>query len=176
MNRIVSRTLLRAVPGLCLAALIVTAALGGAGGFYLSVERPAGDDPALRGAVLVVRPTGCHEPAKARLTATAEGIVDGKRQSRPVTLHAVGEGVYTVRQEWPAEGAWVLSLTGTYRGQTTSALVELGAGGAVVSRTAGGTDLPVHLIHGKAGRDDLASALASAQRRVAAVATTGRSR
>jgi hypothetical protein len=103
-----------------------------AGGFQLSVETPAASgDPQLKDAALVVRTFGCMKPADARLSATAEGIVNGKRQSLPLELKDVGTGVYTIKQEWPSEGSWVLAVTGDYNGMTSSLLVELAPNGKV---------------------------------------------
>ena len=40
-------------------------------------------------------------------------------------------GVYAVFHEWPAEGVWVVSLTGSYLGATTSAIVPIGPKGFI---------------------------------------------
>lgn len=102
-----------------------------AGGFYVSVERPAKDDTELKGAVLLVRAYGCHNPEDANLTASAEGIVNGKRQSIPVQLIKTSKGVFAIKQQWATNGAWVLNISGAYLGATRSLLVELGAQGKV---------------------------------------------
>jgi hypothetical protein len=109
-----------------------------AGGFQLSVEVPdSSTDPQLKGAVLLVRTYGCHQPTDATLTAMAEGLVKGRRQSLPVKLTPTSTGVYAIRQQWPAEGTWVLAITGTYRGMISSALVELGPNGKVQAEPLG---------------------------------------
>ncbi|PYT11864.1 MAG: hypothetical protein DMG59_25210 [Acidobacteria bacterium] len=102
-----------------------------AGGFFLTIGNPvAGNAPQFKSAVLVVRPDGCGEPAKAQITGTAEGIVAGARRSIPIKLMALPTpGVYAVYREWPAEGVWVVSLTGKYHDATTSAIVPIGAKG-----------------------------------------------
>jgi len=104
-----------------------------AGGFFLTIGSPvAANAPQVKGAVLVVRPDGCHEPAKAQITGTAEGLVAGARRSIPLKLVALPTpGVYAVFQEWPAEGVWVVSLTGSYLGATTSAIVPIGPKGFI---------------------------------------------
>ncbi len=102
-----------------------------AGGFYLSVEIPPTNNPQLKDAVLLVRPYGCKKPSDATLSATAEGVVKGERRTVPLRLTSVSEGVYAIRQEWPAEGAWVLAINGTYSGHDTGVLVRLGANGRV---------------------------------------------
>ena len=102
-----------------------------AGGFFLSIGNPvAANVPQVKKAVLVVRPDGCNEPAKAQITGTAEGIVNGARQSVHLKLTALPTpGVYAVFREWPAEGIWVVNLTGKYLGATTSAIVPIGPKG-----------------------------------------------
>jgi hypothetical protein len=102
-----------------------------AGGFFLTIGNPvAANVPQVKGAVLVVRPDGCEQPAKAQITGTAEGIVNGARRSVPLKLTTLPTpGVYAVYREWPAEGVWVVNLTGVYRGATTSAIVPIGPKG-----------------------------------------------
>lgn len=107
-----------------------------AGGFQLSVEAPgASADSQLKDVVLIARTYGCHQPADARLSAAAEGLVNGARKSVPLELRSIGSGVYAIKQQWPSEGTWVLALTGAYNGMTSSVLVELGANGNVLPGT-----------------------------------------
>ena len=106
-----------------------------AGGFQLTVEAPDAGQTNLKDAALIVRTFGCHQPADASVTVTAEGILDGRRQSLPVELKADAKGVYGIRQQWPAEGKWVLVLTGTYNGMTSTIFVELGEKGRVYADT-----------------------------------------
>ena len=65
--------------------------------------------------VVAVRAVVCENLADVRLTGTAEGLVDGKRQSLPITLTAIepAEAVYAIQQQWPESGAWVLHLKGS---------------------------------------------------------------
>jgi hypothetical protein len=102
-----------------------------AGGFYVDVLRPEKGDTEVKGAVLLVRAYGCHKPEDANLTATAEGIVNGKRQSIPLQLTKTSKGVFAIKQQWATSGAWVLNISGVYLGATRSLLVELGAQGKV---------------------------------------------
>jgi hypothetical protein len=107
-----------------------------AGGFQLSVETPGkSNDANLKGGVLVVRTYGCYRPADARLSATAEGLIGGRRRTVPLELHPIDSGGYAIRQQWPQEGTWVLALTGDYNGMTCSVLVELGPAGKVLPGT-----------------------------------------
>ena len=99
------------------------------GGFWLELGSPtASSDPKATGAVVLARFVGCHEPEKAVLTATAEGVVQGKRQSialQPVSLST--PGLYAISRTWPAEGKWVLRLEGRYAPTSivTSTLVKV---------------------------------------------------
>jgi hypothetical protein len=121
---------------LILLAASMLAPLAAAGGFYLAVERPAKGDAEFKDAVLVVRPYGCHQPEDANVKVTAEGLVNGKRQSIVVSLARASKGVYAVKQQWPSTGVWVLNISGEYLGAVRSALVELGTQG----KLSGGDD------------------------------------
>ena len=104
-----------------LAALLLIVGLGAAapGGFELRAHVPASGQ-----AVLVVNAYGCHQPEKAKVWGKAEGIVDGERKTVTLTLRKLAAGVYAVERQWPKEGTWVLSLTGKYRGNVSSLLIE----------------------------------------------------
>jgi hypothetical protein len=75
----------------------------------------AGTDFKQKGAVLAVRALVCDDLDAVRVTGTAEGIVNGARQSMPLRLIpiATAPGVFVVQQQWPAQGQWVLHLAGT---------------------------------------------------------------
>lgn len=100
--------------------MLLPLALAWGGGFFLVVQnKPSG---------LTVQAEGCHDYTHARITAQAEGIVNGKRQSITLELTAAGKpGLYTVRKQWPAEGKWVLVFNGTSGGLNTHTLVDLTA-------------------------------------------------
>lgn len=135
LTRMPARTLIT-LASLGSALLLAMASPALAGGFQLSIETPAGSaDPQLKDVVLVARTYGCHQPADAKLSATAEGFVGGKRKSMPLELRSIGSGVYAIKQQWPSEGAWVLALTGAYNGMVSSVLVELGPNGNVLPGT-----------------------------------------
>lgn len=102
-----------------------------AGGFQLTVEAPPAGDAHLKDAALLVRTYGCNTPADASVTATAEGVVNGRRQSIPLEMKGDATGVYHIKQQWPAEGTWMLSFTGTYNGMTCTVFVDLGPNGKV---------------------------------------------
>lgn len=81
-------------------------------------------------ALMAVRTEGCADPAKAQITATAEGVVNGARQTMALTLMPVAApGVFVILREWQDPGAWVVSLTGVCAGAKAGALVPIGPTG-----------------------------------------------
>ena len=124
------------VASLGAALLLATSSQALAGGFQLSVETPSSSsDPQMKDVVLVARTYGCHQPADAKLSATAEGLVNGARKSVALELRSIGSGIYAIKQQWPPEGTWVLAITGDYNGMTSSVLVEIGTNGKVLPGT-----------------------------------------
>jgi hypothetical protein len=100
-------------------------------GFTFTIGNPvASQDFQMKAAAFVFRTEGCADPAKSQIGGTAEGLVKGSRRS--VLLKVVASsrpGVYAVYQNWPAEGDWVVNLTGTCGNATAGALVPLGPKG-----------------------------------------------
>ena len=130
---VVNRSIKRPV-SVVVATLIVfvCVATGLAGGFQLSVETPSGAATGqLKDAVLLVRTFGCHTPADARVSATAEGVVNGERRSLPLEVAYDSTGVYALKRQWPSEGSWVLAITGEYNSFTSTLIVDLGPNGNV---------------------------------------------
>jgi len=127
------------VPALCVLATAISTL---AGGFYLSLERPGTNDfQNSTDVVLMVKPYGCHQPEEALISAKAEGLVKGRRETIELKLHpASSKGVYGIKRQWPGEGDWLVAVRGTYLGAHTSALLELGPDGAVTIEKAGGKD------------------------------------
>jgi hypothetical protein len=114
--------------------LIAITALAGqlfAGSLILQLGNPEANAEAKRAnAVLVIKATGCHDPSTAQLTATAVGMVDGKRQSIPLQLTKLSEaGAFALSQQWPKSGKWVIELVGRNGEQFTNALVTAGPEG-----------------------------------------------
>jgi hypothetical protein len=103
-----------------------------AGGFVLQIGKPSANPEAqAKQAVLVVRGVACVEQEKTTVTGTAEGIVNGARESVALKLIPLsGESTYAVARQWPSEGKWVLTFTMTnpHFGQQ-SALVGVEPGG-----------------------------------------------
>ena len=117
------------VPALCILATATTLT---AGGFYLSLEKPASaDTPQIKDAVLLVKSYGCHQPEDALISATAEGVVKGHRQTIKLQLHPASKGVYAIKQQWPTEGVWLVAVRGSYLGAHRAALLELAPDGTV---------------------------------------------
>src|SRR5882762_235380 len=92
------------------AALAVTSLI--AGGFSIELGNPdANSDAKAKNSLVVVRAVGCHDPAKAKYSVTAEGKVDGKRQSIPLNLVALSQpGTYAIKGDVPSSGKWVLVI------------------------------------------------------------------
>jgi len=120
----------------------LAAAAAYAGGHQISAQA-APYDIAKRGGALVVSLTNCGLPSSGTMSGTAEGLINGRRQSIPLKLLKTSKrGVYAVTRQWPIEGTWVLRLES--RGpHPVGALVELrpehaaaAAGGAPASGVA----------------------------------------
>jgi hypothetical protein len=83
-------------------------------------------------ASFAVRTEGCADPATALISATAEGLVNGARQSAALRLlPGTGPGVYLVSRDWPTQGVWVVRLIGTCANAKAGALVPIGPGGFI---------------------------------------------
>ncbi|MFL6350547.1 MAG: hypothetical protein ACJ74Z_01670 [Bryobacteraceae bacterium] len=83
-----------------------------AGGFALQIGKPSTNPEAqAKKAVLVVRGYACVAPKSTSVSATADGFVNGKRQSIPLKLIPLsGESTYALTRQWPKEGKWVITL------------------------------------------------------------------
>ena len=95
-------------------ALTVTAWAGTS--FRLEIGPPvaAGTNYKVKGALFAVRALVCEDMNAVRVTGTAEGMVNGARQSVTLRLIPVNSpGVFVVQQEWPVEGQWVVHVSGT---------------------------------------------------------------
>ena len=104
--------MLRATPGAAVLGLVGQLF---AGGFYLQLGNPEANPEARKAsAVLTIKATGCGEPAKAQITASAIGVIDGRRQEIALKLTPLSEpGVYALARQWPNEGRWVIQLRGS---------------------------------------------------------------
>jgi hypothetical protein len=113
------------------AALLALAGQLLAGGFFLQLGNPEASAEARKNnAVVTIKATGCHDPATAKLTATAVGMVNGHRQSIPLTVTKLSEvGMFAISQQWPKEGKWVIELVARNGEQFTNSLVAAGPNG-----------------------------------------------
>ena len=109
-----------------------------AGALLLEVGNPVSNPEALRDhAVLVVRTTACHSPEKTTVSATAEGVVNGVRQSIPLKVITLSTaGTFAVTHEWPEQGAWAVKMVATnpeYKNYATSVVVPIHGDSAQLS-------------------------------------------
>jgi hypothetical protein len=109
-----------------------------AGPPWIAIEYPANPfDRTSRDAFLTVR-TYHHGDLRAKtVTGTAEGIVNGKRQSMKLDIRPGSQpGMYAVRWQRPAVGRWVLVISsGTAGVSEATAVVEISPTGGVAGVT-----------------------------------------
>ena len=119
------------------AALTVVASTAAlAGPPWIAIEYPVNPhDSNTRGALLTVRTYHHGELMSYQLSGTAEGIVNGRRQTMPLDIRRLTQaGMYAVRFQKPAQGSWVLVITSSQNGAfAASALVTIDSGGGVAS-------------------------------------------
>ena len=116
-----------------LSTLFTVAAMALGQGFTFAIGGPvAAQDFQVKTAVFALRTEGCADPAAAQIGGTAEGVVNGGRQSLPLkVMKASKPGVYAVFQNWPHEGNWVVNLKGTCGAEVAGAVVPIGANGFI---------------------------------------------
>jgi hypothetical protein len=116
-----------------IAAFALASAWAHPGTFAFTIGNPvASQDFHSKSAAFVFRTEACADPAKAQISATAEGIVKGARQSVALkVVPASKPGVYAVNQSWPTEGDWVVSLRGTCGSESAGAIVPMGPKGFI---------------------------------------------
>jgi hypothetical protein len=102
-----------------------------AGGFYLQLGNPEASAEARKlGAVVTIKAAGCHDPAAAKITASAIGNVNGERRTLPLEVKSLSEpGMFAVVGQVPKEGKWVVQLVGTNGEMFTNTLVAAGPDG-----------------------------------------------
>lgn len=112
-----------------LASVFIAAPLF-AGALTLRIDdAKANPDAIAKNAVVVARITACHSPEKTTVTATADGVVNGQRQTIRLKVENLSEpGAFAVVRQWPREGAWTVTLIATnpdYRNYATSIVVPI---------------------------------------------------
>ncbi len=132
-----TRTLLRSF-ALVFALTLTAFSAANAGPPWIAIEYPANPfDRTSRDAFLTVR-TYHHGDLMARtVTGTAEGVVNGKRQSMRLDIRPGSQpGVYAVRWQRPAVGRWVLVISSGSAGVTdATAVVEISPSGGIAGVT-----------------------------------------
>ncbi len=138
-------SLLRSLAAATLAVALLVTATGAGTMFRLEIGPPvaAGTDKKIlkdgKKALLAVRAVVCDDLANVRITGTAEGIVNGSRQSVPLTLTEVNkaDAVYVVSYQWPENGSWVLHLKGSCSNPKAEAstLVPMNKGAFIREKT-----------------------------------------
>ena len=113
-----------------------------AGPPWIAIEYPANPfDRSTRDGFLTVR-TYHHGDLRSRtVTGTAEGIVNGKRQTMRLDIRPASQaGMYVVRWQRPSSGKWVLVINAAEQGiVTASAVVEINPAGGIA-----GVTVPTH--------------------------------
>jgi hypothetical protein len=115
------------------AAALTTAA---AGPPWIAVEYPANPhDPNTRGAFCTVRTYHHGEMMAFDISGTAEGLVNGKRQSVRLDIRRLPQaGMYAVRWQKPAQGEWALVISTARDGHfMATALIDVDSRGRVSS-------------------------------------------
>ena len=114
-----------------IAAVFALAGQLSAGGFWLQLGNPEANAEARQlNAVVTIKAAGCHDPAVAKVTATATGIIAGQRRTIPLKLDKLSEpGSYALSQQWPAEGKWVIQLVARNDEQFTNTILVAGPHG-----------------------------------------------
>lgn len=113
---------------------LVFAGVVAAGPPWIAIEYPANPlDPGTRGALLTVRTYHHGDLMAYDISGTAEGLVNGKRESVRLDIRRLPQaGTYAVRWQKPAQGTWALLISTTRDGHfMASALVSIDAAGRV---------------------------------------------
>lgn len=116
---------------LLLAALVTTASPLVAGSPWISIELPANRmSEDTRGAFLTVRTYYHQTPAQLAMRGTAEGLVDGRRASIPLSYRTPRQtGVTALEQNWEQRGVWLLDIRAFNGNSEISAVVGVGQSG-----------------------------------------------
>ena len=112
---------------------LVAAMLACAEGFTFVIGSPvASQQFQFKAATFVFRTDGCGDVGTQQVSATAEGVLKGERQS--VALKVIPGSkpeIYAVFQTWPTEGQWIVNLKGTCGNASAGAIVPMGPKGFI---------------------------------------------
>src|SRR5690242_17095761 len=103
---------------------------------WISIELPANPyDQSTRDAYLLVHSFHHGTAIGYIVTGTAEGIVNGERQSVKLEFAETSRtGVYALRRSWPEQGTWTLVIKANQGpGDAATAVVDLGPDGEVTA-------------------------------------------
>lgn len=112
-------------------ALMTAAVWAQSFGFEVGNPIAAQDYRVNKSAAFAFRITGCAEPEKADISATAEGIADGARRTVTVKVTQTARpGVYAVLPQWGA-GRWAVVLKGSCGAMQAGAVIPVGPRGFI---------------------------------------------
>ena len=119
----------------CLACALLACVLSASpDGLSIQFANPvAAQSYQMKRSAFVFRTMGCADNAKAEVSATAEGKVDGQRRSVTLKVHTAqaAHNVFGIFKEWPSQGVWVVSVNARCAGRTAGALVSTDEKGIV---------------------------------------------
>ena len=105
--------------------------LASAQGLSISIGNTvaAGQVAKVKSLQFVFRVNGCADFSKAKVAATAEGIVGNARRTVTLEPSAVPtqSGVYGIPDQWGTDGTWVVAITANCLGATAGAIVQMNA-------------------------------------------------
>ena len=119
-------------------ASFLVAGIAVAGPPWIAIEYPANPlDPNTRGAFLTVRTYHHSDLMAYEISGTAEGLVNGKRQSSRLDIRRLPQaGMYAVKWQKPATGSWALLISTTRDGNhMASVLIDVDSKGGIASVT-----------------------------------------
>ena len=111
--------------------MLVASSTVSAADFSLTIGSPvaAGVATKVKSSVFAVRLEQCENISQSKITATAEGMVDGARKRLPVQLIATASpNVFVVPEVWGDDGAWVVNLKATCADAKAGAIVPTRGG------------------------------------------------
>lgn len=124
--------------GLATVLMFIVSGVALSGPPWIAIEYPVNPhDPNTRGAFMTIRTYHHGDPMAYEISGTAEGLVNGRRQSSKLDIRRLPQaGMYVVRWQKPAEGSWALVVSTTREGtHVASVLVDVDSRGRVASVT-----------------------------------------
>ena len=89
----------------------------------------AGQVAKVKSLQFIFRINGCADLSKAKVAATAEGIVGNGRRTVALDPLPLDQqpGVYAIGDRWGADGTWVVAISADCAGAATGAIVQINA-------------------------------------------------